>query len=211
MPRPKIKNANAFVLARNPNQEEIKTTTEHYLSQSTLGASTAKTMNLRGVLPDEDISVQYAKEMLEETFKQIKNGDLSIVEEMLTSQAFALNVAFNSLAARAARQQDASTMQMLMNLCFKAQNQSRATLDSLIQLKQPSQTTFVKQANIANGHQQVNNLGEKNITPQNELLKDNHAELDNRRTATPKKTDTAVEALAKVHRSKNSSRKSKVF
>jgi hypothetical protein len=211
MARPKIKMPNAFVLKRNPNQEELKTTTEHYLSQSTIGASTAKTMNFRGALPDRDISVQYAKEMLEEIFQQVKGGDLSIAEEILTSQAFALNVAFNSLAFRAAQQQDVSTMQMLMNLCFKAQNQSRATLDSLIQLKQPSQTTFVKQANIANGHQQVNNLVEKNITPQNGLLQDNHAELDSRRTATPKRTYSELETLAKVHRCKNSRRKSKVI
>ena len=169
MTRPKAKIANTFELERIPNQEEIQTTTEHYLSQSTIGASTVKIMNIRGVLPDDDISIHYAKEMLEEVFKQVKNGDLSVPEEMLISQAFALNVAFNSLAARAARQQDASTMQMLMNLCFKAQSQSRATLDSLRQLKQPSQTTFVKQANIAQGHQQVNNLADKISTPQNEL------------------------------------------
>jgi hypothetical protein len=57
-----------------------------------------------------------------------------------------------------------------MQLALKAQNQSRATLQALVQLKQPSQITFVKQANIAQGHQQVNNLSEKDITPQNELL-----------------------------------------
>lgn len=203
MARPKIKMPNAFVLKRNPNQEELNTTTEHYLSQSTIGASTAKTMNFRGALPDEDISVQYAKEMLEEVFERVKSGDLSIAEEMLTSQAFALNVAFNSLAARAARQQDVSTMQMLMNLCFKAQNQSRATLDSLIRLKQPSQTTFVKQANISQGHQQVNNLCEKNIPPQNELLESLDERMDGRKKTAPKRTHSELETMAKVHRSKD--------
>lgn len=200
MARPKAKNANIFELKRIPNQEKLQTTTEHYLSQSTIGASTAKIMNIRGVLPDDDISVHYAKEMLEEIFKQIKNGDLSIPEEMLISQAFALNVAFNSLAARAARQQDASTMQMIMNLCFKAQNQSRATLDSLRQLKQPSQTTFVKQANIAQGHQQVNNLAEKNITPQNELLGAKSANLDSRTTSTAEGVNSTLEAMDKINR-----------
>jgi hypothetical protein len=104
-------------------------------------------------------------------------------------------MAVNSLAARATRQKDVSTMQMLMNLSFKAQNQSRATLDSLIQLKQPNQTTFVKQANIANGHQQVNNLGEKNTTPQNEQLKDAYEELDSGRTQAPRRIDTSLEAM----------------
>ncbi len=200
MARPKSKNTNIFEVKRIPNQEEMQTSTEHFLSQSTIGASTAKIMNNRGALPDDDISVHYAKEMLEKVFKQVKSGDLSVPEEMLISQAFALNMAFNSLAARAARQQDASTMQMLMNLCFKAQNQSRATIDSLRQLKQPSQTTFVKQANIAQGHQQVNNLAEKNITPQNELLRGDYAKLDNRRTPTAEGVNSTLEAVDKVNR-----------
>ena len=203
MTRPKITKSNEFVLQRNPNQEELKTTTEHYLSQSTIGASTAKTLNFRGALPDESISIQYTKEMLEDVFKSIRSGDLTMIEEILISQAFALNIAFNSLSVRAARQQDATTMQMLMNLCFKAQSQTRATLDSLIQLKQPSQPTFVKQANIANGHQQVNNFVEKNAAPQNELLEDLNERLDRRAQATSKRIDTEMEAMAKVHRSKN--------
>ena len=211
MTKPKIANANVFALERNPNQDELKTTTEHCLSQSTIGASTTKVMNFNGIINNDNISLEYAKEILEKAFKDIANGDLSIVEQMLLGQAFALNMAVNSLAVRATRQKDVSTMQMLMNLSFKAQNQSRATLDSLIQLKQPSQTTFVKQANIANGHQQVNNFDEKNLTPQNELLKDSHAQLDTRGTPTTKGIDTALEALGKVDRGKNTGRKSKII
>ncbi len=200
MARPKSKKSNIFEVKRIPNQEEIQTSTQHFLSQSAIGASTAKIVNNRGALPDDDISVHYAKEMLEEVFKQVKSGDLSLPEEMLISQAFALNMAFNSLAARATRQQDASTMQMLMNLCFKAQNQSRATIDSLRQLKQPSQTTFVKQANIAQGHQQINNLAEKNITPQNELLRGNYAKLDTGTTPTAEGVNSPLEAMDKITR-----------
>ena len=48
----------------------------------------------------------------------------------------------------------------------------------------PLTKRFVKQANIAQGHQQVNNLPEKDITPQNELLRGNHAKLDSRATPT---------------------------
>ena len=200
MAKPKITNADAFTLERNPNQDCLKTTTEHCLSQSTIGASTTKVMNFNGVIDNNNISLEYTKEMLEKSFKEVARGDLSIVEQMLVSQAFALNMALNSLAARATRQTDVSTMQMLMNLSFKAQNQSRATLDSLIQLKQPSQTTFVKQANIANGHQQVNNFGEKNITPQNELLENTNEWLDRRTQKAPKRANSAVEAMAKVNR-----------
>ena len=109
------------------------------------------------------------------------------------------------------RQKDVSTMQMLMNLCFKAQNQSRATIDSLVRLKQPSNTQFIKQANIAQGHQQVNNLTEKNLTPQNELLKGSYAELDTGTTRTPAGIDTAVEALGKINGRKDAGRQEKVI
>jgi hypothetical protein len=208
--RPKITNPDLFAIKHNPKQDNLKTSTEYLLSQGTLGASATKTMNFRGALPSDDISLEYTKEMLEKNFKQVKEGDLSILEEMLISQSFALNMAFNSLAARASRQEDASTMQMLLNLSLKAQNQSRATMDTLINLKQPSPTTFVKQANIAQGHQQVNNgvFPEKNITPQNEQLGVNLERMDIGTTTTPKRSHKEVETLGKVHGSKNSRRKS---
>jgi hypothetical protein len=87
-----------------------------------------------------------------------------------------------------------------MRFALKAQNQSRATLQALIQLKQPSQTTFVRQANIAQGHQQVNNLAEKITTPQNELLGAESAKLDNRATPTAEGVNSKVEALDKINR-----------
>jgi len=210
MTKPKITNPNEFILKRNPGQDDLKTSTEYFLSQSTIGASTTKSLNFNGGIPNESISLEYAKEVLEKSFKELQEGDLSILEEILLSQAFALNIAFNSLSVRATRQQDITTMQMLMNLCFKAQNQSRATIDSLVRLKQPSNTTFVKQANIAQGHQQVNNLAEKNITPQNELLEESYAQLDTGTTTTPKGIDTTLEALGKINRRKNTGRQEKV-
>jgi hypothetical protein len=211
MARPKITNADVFVLERNLNQDGLKTTTEHCLSQSTIGASTTKVMNFNGVIDNNNISLEYTKEMLEKSFKEVARGDLSIVEQMLVSQAFALNMAVNSLAVRATRQTDVSTMQMLMNLSFKAQNQSRATLDSIVQLKRPIQTTFVKQANISQGHQQVNNLGEKNITPQNELLEDSNERMDGRTQTKSKRANSTMETLVKVDGSKNTRRKEHIL
>ena len=198
--KPKDSNLDKFTLTHIPEQDDLKTTTEFFLSQSAIGASTVKVLNFNGSIPNDSISLEYTKMLLEKAFERVRDGDLAILEEMLLGQAFALNMAFNSLSARATRQLDISTMQMLMNLCFKAQNQSRATIDSLIRLKQPSNTQFIKQANIAQGHQQVNNLAEKNITPQNELLKDGYAHLDTRTTPTPKGIDTALEALDEVNR-----------
>ena len=150
----------------------------------------------------EDFDFQSAMQVLEKTTQQIKSGDLSKVEQMYISQAVALEAMFASMARRAKVQDKLLQYDTHMRLALKAQNQSRATLQALVQLKQPSNTQFIKQANIAQGHQQVNNLAEKNITPQNELLEDIHgnSHLDTGTTTAPKGIDTALEALDKVHR-----------
>jgi hypothetical protein len=147
----------------------------------------------------DDFNFQSTMQVLEKTIQQIQSGDLSKIEEMYISQAVALEVMFASLARRARAQEKLLQYETHMRFALKAQNQCRATLQALVQLKQPSNTTFVKQANIAQGHQQVNNLAEKNITPQNELLKGNYAELDTGTATTPTGADTKLEALGKVH------------
>jgi hypothetical protein len=148
----------------------------------------------------DDFGFQANMKVLEKAAKQIKSGDLSKIEEMYISQAMALEVMFASLARRAKAQDKLLQYETHMRLALKAQNQCRATLQAFVQLKQPSQTTFVKQANIAQGHQQVNNLAEKNITPQNELLKDSYAKLDNGATPTTKGIDTTLETLETINR-----------
>lgn len=159
----------------------------------------------------EDFGFQSTMQVLEKTIAQIQSGDLSKIEEMYISQAVALEVMFVSLARRAKAQDKLLQYETHMRLALKAQNQCRATLQALVQLKQPSNTTFVKQANIAQGHQQVNNLTEKNITPQNELLKGNYEKLDTGTTTTPKGIDTTLEALGKINRRKNTGRQEKVI
>jgi len=49
-------------------------------------------------------------------------------------------------------------METYMRLALKAQSQCRTTLETLAEIKNPRAVAFVKQANIAGGHQQVNNL-----------------------------------------------------
>jgi hypothetical protein len=158
----------------------------------------------------EDFGFQSTMQVLEKTIAQIQSGDLSKIEEMYISQAVALEVMFTSLARRAKAQDKLLQYDTHMRFALKAQNQCRATLQALVQLKQPSNTTFVKQANIAQGHQQVNNLAEKNITPQNELLEESYAQLDTGTTTTPKGIDTTLEALGKINRRKNTGRQEKV-
>jgi hypothetical protein len=57
-----------------------------------------------------------------------------------------------------------------MRLAFKAQSQSRATIETLAAIKNPP-VVFTRQANIANGPQQVNqvNMGLPSHAGENEI------------------------------------------
>jgi hypothetical protein len=158
----------------------------------------------------DDFDFQANMKVLERATKQIKSGDLSKIEEMYISQATALEVMFAGLARRAKAQDKLLQYETHMRLALKAQNQCRATLQALVQLKQPASTQFIQQANIAQGHQQVNNLAGKNITPQNELLEDSYAQLDSGTTPKTEGIDTTLEALETIDRRKDNRRQEKV-
>lgn len=153
---------------------------------------------------------------LEGKLDMVKAGDLTPVESMLFSQAAALQTIFASLARRTTQQEYLKQYQTYLTLALKAQAQSRATLEALIELKQPRHPpTFVKQANIANGPQQVNNGGAptpnyESTTPMhahahgetrnapNELLEDQRdgsTFLEPGATAAAARGHSAVEAL----------------
>ena len=78
-------------------------------------------------------------------------------ERMLYRQAKTLETMVTWLARRAATQEQMRHYEAFLGLAFKAQAQSRATILALVDLKYPRQATFVKQANITHGPQQVNN------------------------------------------------------
>jgi len=89
--------------------------------------------------------------------KQIQAGDMGSVEAMLYGQAMTLQTMFTNLARRAVTQEYLKQYQTYTMLAFKAQAQCRATLEALAEIKNPRPVSFVKQANISNGPQQVNN------------------------------------------------------
>ena len=103
---------------------------------------------------DADASVLVQK-MFDAT-KEVKAGNLGMLERMLAAQAFSLDTMFTDLARRARRQDGLAQVQTLTGLAFKAQAQCRATIEALAEIKNPKAATFVRQANIAH-QQQVNN------------------------------------------------------
>lgn len=112
----------------------------------------------QGNIMGKDVDIGELVTTMQDKFEKVKDGDLSSLEAMLVGQATALQTMFTSLAVRATNQEYVKQYGLYMTLALKAQAQSRATISALVDLKYPKQpATFVKQANIAQGHQQVNN------------------------------------------------------
>src|SRR6188472_2187520 len=91
--------------------------------------------------------------------KRAISGDTGRMEEMLVTQAHTLDLIFNNLTRRAvANMQEGyvPVAETYLRLALKAQSQSRASIESLAQIKNPP-VIYARQAKFANGPQQVNN------------------------------------------------------
>ena len=97
-------------------------------------------------------------EALKDRMAQIHDDNLQLLESTLFAQATTLDVMFNRLATLAhANLSNLDHFERLLRLGLKAQAQSRATLETLGKLKLPQPVALIQQANIAGGHQQINN------------------------------------------------------
>lgn len=103
------------------------------------------------------VSITALAEKIERTAVAIQGGDLAEVEQLLLAQAYALNVIFTQYCLRSAGAATQDRATELLAVAMKAQANSRATLATLVDLKFPKTTVIAKQANLSQGHQQVNN------------------------------------------------------
>ena len=152
-------------------------------------------------------------ESLEEQTKAANDGDFKRGEAMLTAQAHTLDAIFNNLAQRAINVQRMDHLDRYLKLALRAQSQCRATWETLATIKNPPLVGYVRQANIAHGHQQVNNAPSstsdvsrtrENQNLQNKLLEENDGErLDTGTTGTAGRDDSAMATLGEGDRSEN--------
>lgn len=136
----------------------------------------------QGNVLGKDADLAEIVDTLHAMMRRANGGDLTDLENMLIGQANALQTMFVSLARRAHAQKFQRHFEGFLALALKCQAQSRATVQAVVDLKYPRQSTFVKQANISNGPQQVNNgtslrrtsartrADEKFVAEPNELL-----------------------------------------
>jgi hypothetical protein len=137
---------------------------------------------------------------------EVVNGDLGRLERMLTSQAIALDAMFNRLALKAAGAEYVKSYEVFMRLAFKAQAQSRNTVEALAMIKHPQ--PYISQTNIGQvGHNQINNIpkpAEISQTAPNKLLERTHGHnLDTRAQSQAVTSHQTMATMAQVHRSKD--------
>lgn len=147
-----------------------------------------------------------ARELRQQT-AALNQGDLTRAENMLLAQAHTLDALFANLTARAMNSKHLDNLEAFMRLAFKAQNQARATLQTLGELKAPKHVAFVKQANIGQNVQVNNGTTEqptrtrKAKKAQTELLEVEHGErLDARAAGTAGGADPAMATVGEQHR-----------
>ena len=167
-----------------------------------LSAATLKQFSGAG----EDLEVSDLVAEMKKAGDEAVAGDMKRVERMLANQMLTLDMLFNNLAQRSGRQDTFKGIEVLMRLALKAQAQARATAETLSVIKNPM--PYIRQANIAHGHQQVNNGPQSTRTGNfqtepNELLEASHGGsniLDTRATAAAGRGNQELEAVGALHR-----------
>ena len=124
-------------------------------SLTTRSYLTSHTMKAYSGIPSDSLEVTDLVSALKKAGDEVVGGDLGRIERTLTSQFLTLDTIFASLAERSKRQEYMKQMEVYLRLALKAQAQARATAEALAMLKNPQ--PYIRQANIAQGHQQVNN------------------------------------------------------
>lgn len=199
-------NPNNLIVTEEIGKSRERKLTETQLSPTILNALTTQSF-LKSLAGEVDLTE--AVEVMREKSDKILAGDLNELESTLTAQIVSLNAIFTNLARRSASKDFLNQMETMMRLALKAQAQCARTAEILAAIKNPP-IVYAKQANIAQGHQQINNgvtsdahTG-KNKKLQNELLNEAGNEtLDTRGTAKTGGINQEVEAVGTLNRSED--------
>jgi hypothetical protein len=180
------------------------------LLDPTTGAAHILSDVYRAASPDADINGFVAE--LQAQAKAANDGNLGRSEAMLVTQAHTLDALFHSMAGRSracSAAGDTAKAETYMRLALKAQSQCRTTIEALAEIKNPP-VVYARQANVAAGHQQVNNAGEPSRVREienapNKLLEAQHGERLDTGAATPASgANQTMETVGTVNGAANS-------
>ncbi len=203
---------------RNPNRIDVHAKPEE--NEAVVVARTVLRPSVQAALTLEeygkslvDLELSGLIAALTEQTDAAIGGDLGRAEAMLTAQAHTLDAIFNKLARLAIQMDFVDQLECFLKLALRAQSQSRATWETLSAIKNPPMAGYVRQANIAHGHQQVNNApatandgsrARETKNRQSKLLEAQDGErLDTSATRTTIGADSDMAPVGEINRPKN--------
>jgi hypothetical protein len=154
---------------------------------------------------EKNIDVPTLMETLRDQVNAVSNQDLAQAEGMLLNQATALQSLFARLTEKAFSSEHLSQFNDFMRVALRAQNQCRATLETLSAIRNPP-IVYARQANVTTGPQQINNGGpssharEIQNPPIQLSAEDNELRTDIRTSAVTSRINKEVEAMGEIHR-----------
>jgi hypothetical protein len=166
----------------------------------------------------DDLTVDALVAELDAQAKAVNAGDLARGEAMLTAQAHTLDLIFATCAQRAHRNMGEypNAAELYFRVALRAQSQCRATWETLATMKNPPAVAFVRQANIANGPQQVNNgtptpsrPREDEITPSKLLEASDGERMDTGTARAASRANQELETVGAIHGAANARRQGK--
>lgn len=201
--------ARTIEVEANNKAERQKRVAELFLKPTMGSASTIKDR-----YDKEDLmTIRELSKELDKQATKINEGDMTRAEDMLISHAHTLDSLFNEMVSRARLNMGEymDAFYKYMNLAFKAQNQSRMTLSTLGEIKNPRPYIQNNRAD----YQQVNNgstpslARDENSKIDNELLEDKTDEQEWMDAGAPQTTsgnDKKLETVETQHRRKDGGR-----
>ena len=193
----------AIPLKSGPSADEKGRCYASLITSPELAAHRVITMMQPKNIADE-IDTPTMLETLRDQAAAVQRGDMSHAEGMLINQASSLQALFVRLSERAMEQAHMPNLEGFMRMALRAQSQCRATLETLAAIKSPP-VIFAKQANIANGHQQINNGAPsralENGNQQSKLSEGNYELLpDTRASGFESRVNPALETVGEINR-----------
>ncbi len=204
----KKRDANQIIASTKPDEDKGVAKARTVLRPSVQAAVTVKALTQQ--FGEQDLTGLI--EALSEQTKAANDGDLGRAEAMLATQAHTLDALFHTLVQRAMLNMGEymGAAETYMKLALRSQSQCRSTWEALSAIQNPPMVGYVGQANIAHGHQQVNNSDAKNSSSParenenspNELLEQKHGSewLDAGAAGEAGGADSKLEALDALDR-----------
>ena len=199
-----------FEMCAAPDQNVEELSEDDKLANLVLNPIHSASISIQTLMPLSSLTSEGLDHALADEVEEVTtHGSLHRAEAMLVAQAHTLDATFHDLLRRAlSNTKNSRIFELVLKLAFRAQNQSRMTLETLSAIKSPP-VVFARQMNVAHGQQQVNNgiaaptrAREREIQfPPNELLEVEHGErLDTRAACAPGFANTPMEPVEAEYR-----------